>query len=190
MMSYRLSLQILSVLLTYPRTTGWAEALRDLQALAQEDNLPEILPAVQALLVQEEALLQRLYVETFDFSEATCLYLTAHEWGDRSERGEALVALGNLLDEAGMHPVEGELPDYLPALMEFLAQAPAEMDLQLLTTRLGTVCHKISDHLDEQNPYRFVFEYACQILPCAAIEDTQTRQPADLDDLPYPLIYD
>jgi nitrate reductase delta subunit len=190
MINHRLSLQMLSVLLIYPRTPGWSENLTDLYSLAREEGLTVILPVIQALMAQDIEVLERVYVDAFDFSEATCLYLTAHEYGNRSERGEALLIVGNLLNQAQWQPTEGELPDYLPVLFEFLAQVPEEIDVQQLTTRVGSVCHKIFEGLDPLSPYRLVFEYACKILPCEAVDGSLPNKPPDVEDLPYPLIYD
>ena len=190
MINHRLSLQMLSVLLIYPRTPGWLETLPDLHSLALEDGLTAILPVIQTLMAQDIEVLARLFVEAFDFSEATCLYLTAHEYGNRSERGEALLIIGNLLNQVQLQPTVGELPDYLPVLFEFLAQVPEEIDVQQLTTRIASVCRKIFEGLDPQSPYRLVFEYACNILPCEAVEDALPNKLPDVEDLPYPLIYD
>lgn len=190
MINHRLSLQMLSMLLIYPRTPGWAETLTDLHSIAHEEGLTVILPVIQALMAQDIEVLERLFVEAFDFSEATCLYLTAHEYGNRSERGAALLAVGDLLNQVQLQPTEGELPDYLPVLFEFLAQVPEGIDLRQLTARIASVCRKIFDGLDPLSPYRLVFEYACNILPCEAVEDLPSPKPPDLEELPYPLIYD
>jgi nitrate reductase delta subunit len=64
------------------------------------------------------------YVETFDFQRRNALYLTYHGFGDRRQRGMALVALKQRYAEAGLAPGDGELPDYLPVVLEACALAP------------------------------------------------------------------
>ncbi len=74
----------------------------------------------------EPAELQARYVETFDFSRRASLYLTYHTLGDRRQRGMALLALKQRYAAAGLDPAQntGELPDYLPMLLEFAALEP------------------------------------------------------------------
>ena len=69
--------------------------------------------------------LQQHYVETFDLHKRSGLYLTFYGEGDKRERGVALLRLKRLYRSAGL-PLEGsELPDFLPAMLEFAAAAPA-----------------------------------------------------------------
>jgi len=65
------------------------------------------------------------YVADFDLRSATSLYLTYHRFGDRRERGRALVALKRLYREAGWELAHWELPDYLPLVVELAAVDPA-----------------------------------------------------------------
>jgi nitrate reductase delta subunit len=65
--------------------------------------------------------LQATYVETFDFSRRSSLHLTCHVFGDRRQRGMALLALKQRYAAAGFELADGELPDYLPVLLEFAA---------------------------------------------------------------------
>ena len=75
--------------------------------------------------------LRRLYVADLDLRGATALYLTHHRFGDRRERGRALVALKRLYREAGWQLDHWELPDYLPLVLE-LAAADPEVGLPVL----------------------------------------------------------
>jgi len=61
------------------------------------------------------------YVDTFDLRRGTCLYLTYYRHGDTRERGMALTALVDAFRGAGFGVVPGELPDFLPALLELAA---------------------------------------------------------------------
>lgn len=70
------------------------------------------------LRVQEE------YTRTFDLDPSSCLNLSHHKWGDDRERGSALAALSRLYQVAGFEMTTGELPDYLPLVLEFLAVCP------------------------------------------------------------------
>jgi nitrate reductase delta subunit len=64
------------------------------------------------------------YVETFDLDRRCGLYLTFYTDGDRRQRGAALLRLKRLYRAAGLPLADGELPDFLPAMLEFAAAAP------------------------------------------------------------------
>ena len=75
--------------------------------------------------------LRERYVADFDLRSGTALYLTHHRFGDRRDRGRALIALKRLYREAGWELDHWELPDYLPVVLE-LAAADPEVGLPLL----------------------------------------------------------
>jgi nitrate reductase molybdenum cofactor assembly chaperone NarJ/NarW len=64
------------------------------------------------------------YVETFDLHKRCGLYLTFYGEGERRERGMALLRLRKLYRAAGLPQQDGELPDFLPVMLEFAAAAP------------------------------------------------------------------
>ncbi len=61
------------------------------------------------------------YVDTFDLKRGTSLYLTYYRHGDTRERGMALAALADCYRASGYQLAPGELPDFLPALLELAA---------------------------------------------------------------------
>src|SRR5262249_38631560 len=75
--------------------------------------------------------LRERYVADLDLRGATALYLTHHRFGDRRQRGRALVALKRLYRGAGWEPAHWELPDYLPLVLE-LAAADPDVGMPLL----------------------------------------------------------
>jgi nitrate reductase delta subunit len=58
------------------------------------------------------------YVQLFDFRRRCCLYLTYYTAGDTRKRGEALVRFAEAYRSAGFEVTGGELPDFLPAVLE------------------------------------------------------------------------
>jgi nitrate reductase molybdenum cofactor assembly chaperone NarJ/NarW len=73
---------------------------------------------------EDRLALAQHYVQTFDLSKRSGLYLTFYDEGDKRSRGMALLRLKRLYRAAGL-PLEGsELPDYLPVMLEFAAAAP------------------------------------------------------------------
>ena len=88
--------------------------------------------------------LQERWVADFDLRGGTALYLTHHRFGDRRDRGRALVALKRLYREAGWELARWELPDYLPLVLELAAVDPragepllAEYRVELEAIRRG-----------------------------------------------------
>ena len=65
------------------------------------------------------------YVETFDLRRRRSLHLTYYRHGDTRERGMALTALVDAYRTAGLCVAPGELPDFLPALLELAAVTSA-----------------------------------------------------------------
>ncbi|MEI6620459.1 MAG: nitrate reductase molybdenum cofactor assembly chaperone [Actinomycetes bacterium] len=110
-------------LLTYP-DQGLLDDLATLRAATAE--LPEaIADPLRAELdrVESEELLrsQQLYVSTFDLKRRCCLYLTYYLNGDTRRRGVELWRFQQTYRQARMNVTGGELPDFLPVLLEFAA---------------------------------------------------------------------
>ena len=62
---------------------------------------------------------------SFDFSPNTTLYLTAHDCTDFGKQSKELLAYRRFYLENGFDS-PGDLPDYLPALLELIAALPAD----------------------------------------------------------------
>lgn len=124
----RISLRALAALLSYPRL-GMIGALPDIRAaLARDPVIAPALPGLDALmrhLADGDLLdLQESFVSLFDRSRGQCLNLFEHVHGDSRERGPAMVELNDIYLSAGLEPQAGELPDYLPMMLEFAAVDP------------------------------------------------------------------
>ena len=110
------------------------------------------------------------YVQLFDFRRRCCLHLTYYTCGDTRRRGEALVLFAAAYKAAGLRLVDGELPDYLPAVLDLAAVDDGgwrllrenRVGLDLLATTLET----------EESVYRHAVEAVRRMLPSA--------QPGDI----------
>ena len=110
------------------------------------------------------------YVETFDLHKRSGLYLTFHCEGERRERGIALVRLRQLYRAAGLPQQEGELPDFLPVMLEFAAAAPAGRgELVLREHRAALELVRLSLR-ERDSPYADLLDAVCLTLgePSAA----------------------
>jgi len=112
-------LRILSVLLHYP-DEDLVAARSELLHVSEDARIASFVDALSRFPLRE---LQNEYVATFDFDRRASLYLTYHTHGDRRQRGLELVRLKRRFAEAGFELAADELPDYLPALLEFAALA-------------------------------------------------------------------
>lgn len=112
-----------SLLLRYPDT----EVLATLPTLrAALDELPATVAAPLRLVAEHRARTDQTslaseYVQLFDFRRRCCLHLTYYTCGDTRRRGEALVGFAAAYRAAGLEVAGGELPDFLPAVLELAA---------------------------------------------------------------------
>ncbi len=123
------SLRVFARLLSYPDATlrrhlpDMREALHEEAALSSS-RLAE-LDALIASLGQGDGLdIEEAYVEMFDRGRATSLHLFEHVHGDSRDRGPAMIDLAQTYEQAGLYLAPGELPDYLPAVLEFVSTQP------------------------------------------------------------------
>ena len=123
------SLRVLARLLGYPDADLRANlpALRD--ALHGERALsPPRLAELDALIaaIERAAPLdaEADYVQLFDRGRATSLHLFEHVHGDSRERGPAMIDLAQTYEAAGLYLAEGELPDFMPVVLEFTSTQP------------------------------------------------------------------
>lgn len=194
----RVVLILASRILSYP-SEDFRLLKQDMEELLEEtigkDSLRENLIQSYAPLCELEATeLQKLYVETFDLKSNLGLYLTAHELGDSNRRGAALIKLQKVINQAGFEKDNKELADYIPMLFEFLTVAPKSVEVDRLMKRLAVAVSYMLQHIDRNNPYanildvlmRYVFKKPTKE-EIKQLEDG--REKADLEELPYPIMY-
>lgn len=108
--------------------------------------------------------LEQHYVQTFDLDRHCGLYLTFYTDGDKRQRGAALLRLKRLYRAAGLPLADGELPDFLPAMLEFAAAAPSgQGTLVLREHRPSLELLRASLH-DRDTPYALVVDGICLAL--------------------------
>jgi nitrate reductase molybdenum cofactor assembly chaperone NarJ/NarW len=149
-----IKLKLCSLLFQYPD--------RDLLA-----RLPQISAAVDALpggefkkalagILRDMAgrpplALQEIYTAAFDLTPATTLNLTYHGFGDNEKRAAALVHLQHLYAAAGYARIDGELPDYLPLMLEFLSVCPVARTAAQVWAYMGDL-EALSERLQHSAP--------------------------------------
>lgn len=100
-----------------------ATALHDEAALSAA-RLAELEALIDALQQQAPLDTEAAYVELFDRGRSTSLHLFEHVHGDSRDRGPAMIDLAQTYEKAGLFLSAGELPDYLPVVLEFASTQP------------------------------------------------------------------
>ncbi len=119
-------LRALGALLTYPGSElrdalpEIGEALRVSPLLSPQDRAT-LQGLVELLIGADPFWAEERYVELFDRGRATSLHLFEHVHGDTRARGDAMVDLKMVYERAGFRLAANELPDYLPAVLEYLS---------------------------------------------------------------------
>jgi nitrate reductase molybdenum cofactor assembly chaperone NarJ/NarW len=124
-----MTLKAMSALLSYPtkelqQATGEIAAALSGEGALPLDRLDALTPLLNDLASGDIYDLQESYVGLFDRSRTLSLNLFEHVHGESRDRGGAMVDLVETYREAGFEPTSSELPDHLPALLEFLAMRP------------------------------------------------------------------
>lgn len=159
----------LSALLCYPEQ----ELLDALPQLRQAlDELPCLAPQRQALQLflahmQSRSLreLQEAYVATFDRSSRHALYMFEHVYGEDRNRGAAMVDLLEEYRRYGFELGDDELPDYLPALLEFFSQIPPDDARRLLGDAVHVTAHIANQLHAAMSPYAALLDAVVSLSP-------------------------
>lgn len=125
------TLRVLAGLLSYPDSALRAH-LGEVGPLLQADGVlsssrrAEIEQWTAQLARKDPLEAESAYVELFDRGRQTSLHLFEHVHKDSRDRGPAMIDLGETYAKAGLLLNEGELPDYLPAVLEFASTQPPQ----------------------------------------------------------------
>jgi nitrate reductase delta subunit len=123
-----------SLLLSYPdaSTVERLPLVREHLAELPHSSAAAMTRFVDWLAATDVLAAQAHYVEIFDRRRKACLYLTYFLNGDTRGRGMALVGFKEEYQKVGFTIGSGELPDYLPVVLEFGAVGDLDAALQVL----------------------------------------------------------
>ncbi len=123
------TLRVLARLLQYP-DAPIRQHLQELRAalhgarVISRQRLAELDALTDGLLAHSAIDTEADYVQLFDCGRATSLHLFEHVHGDSRDRGPAMIDLAKTYEAAGLYLAEGELPDYLPVVLEYASTQP------------------------------------------------------------------
>jgi nitrate reductase molybdenum cofactor assembly chaperone NarJ/NarW len=155
-------LKVISVLLLYP-DNEFVDWLSSLENELDDNNINgsdknRLLGFVAAVKNMSLLRLQENYTQIFDMNPGTCLNLTYHSFGDTEKRGQILAQMDQVYLNAGYERTTGELPDYLPLVLEFLSQGLGSEGIDLLWSQLDGLKNIIANLNDQDSPYQMLFE--------------------------------
>jgi nitrate reductase delta subunit len=128
---------------------------------------------------------QERYVAAFDLRRRTPLHVTYLTHGDTRNRGAAMLQLKHVLTRHGFTITSGELPDYLPLLLEFASVEPR--GLEVLGSYRRSVELLRRSLADLGDPFAVVVDQVAQVLPSldeadlAAVIDIARNGPPNED---------
>jgi len=182
--------RLAALLLDHPdrelyRATG---AMADVAAsLGRDVGGPELREFLAHRAVIGEPAAQEEYVATFDFHKRNSLHLSYYRDGDKRQRGATLVGLKRRYREAGLELTRGELPDYLPAMLEFAALVPGEAEAVLRRFRATIELLRVSLR-DMDSPYALVLDAVGHVLPAMSAEELSEARRIALEGPPEELV--
>lgn len=156
-----------SILLDYPepqRRELFERVAAAIESLPAEiaGEFSAFLDAASALSQQE---LEVHFTAIFDQKRKCCPYLTYYATGDTRKRGMALVSFVEAYRAAGWEVEDGELPDYLPMVLEFSARSDSPIARELLAAHRDGI-EVLRTALDTfGSPYAHVVAAVCRSLP-------------------------
>jgi nitrate reductase molybdenum cofactor assembly chaperone NarJ/NarW len=168
--------QAASLLLRYPTAAllaadhEIAAAVAELPGESNRTQLSRFLAHRQAMSLID---LEREYVETFDTRRRCTLNVSYYLYGDTRRRGIALLRLKRMYQAAGLVLDSDELPDHLPAMLEFAAFAPAGYGQRVLQEhRIGLELLRLALRAD-QRPHLHALDAVCSALPRLGLRESE-----------------
>ncbi len=157
----------LSRVLSYPdeKLLSQARSIEKLISVLRPEISKEYLEFHNWFVGQPLLELQKNYVEIFDQKRSSCLYLTFYLNGDTRQRGMALWRFAQKYKEFGFELDNGELPDFLPAVLEFGATVDLGSSLKLLQGHQRALLVLLESLKTQESQYVHLLKILMQVLP-------------------------
>lgn len=181
--------KILSLLLDYPsqETIGLlssAQRIMEQEGLLDRTSLKHVDSFVREVRHYKLLNWKERYTAQFDYAAPTSLYLFDHVYGDSRKRGMAMVDLKQLYASEGMEIFSGELPDFLPVMLEFIANCQTQQEGADLLAETAHVLTKIESALYEGNsPYGHLLSVLAYLASKGEARPLTSEEKAELEQL-------
>lgn len=136
--------KIISLLLSYPneelqQSGNLLRATLDQLSDLNEAQIVGLKSLISSIADRDIYDVQEDYVLLFDRTRSLSLHLFEHVYGENRDRGQAMVDLKTMYDDAGFEIDAPEMPDYLPMFLEFLSTRSDEEARHLLGETLHII---------------------------------------------------
>ncbi len=148
-------------------------------------GLVELIAEIEASDIYD---LQERYVDLFDRVPSLSLHLFEHVHGQTRDRGQAMVELKSLYTQHGLILDPHELPDYLPAFLEYVSIID-DGEARALLAETADVLRAIGARLEKRGS-RYASVFATLLASCgeqAWPRDTVSDQDIRAEDDPAAL---
>ena len=167
------TIKLLGFLLTYPdhdhmKVAEEASSILESEKWVSPETRERLQEALQAFQNRSILDIQEEYVALFDRTPSLSLHLFEHIHGDSRDRGQAMVDLMKVYEDAGLFIDHEEMPDYLPLFAEYLsglASAEASENLGSVVNILSSIGGRLKNR---ESFYAAIFD---------ALIETASRQP-------------
>ncbi len=190
--------QAAALLLGYPdeNLLGRLDLIEE--AAAEAGVAERFAPTIAHLRSMPLMELQSWHVQEFDLSRRHALHLTYWTDGDTRRRGEVLASIKQTYRDSGLVvDLDGELPDYLPMVLEFTATGAPELGVGILNTYRASLELLRIGLAEDKLPHEGVVAAICDVLggpspkTRAEVRDLLTSPPTETVGLeptflPYP----
>jgi len=164
-MSTPVTYQAASLVLSYPDESLLASLDTIEAALAGTPVAAQFADVLGHLRGSDLITLQSFHVQEFDLSRRHALHLSYWTDGDTRRRGEVLAEVKQVYRESGLVvDLCGELPDYLPMVLEFAAIDPGRGLVLLQRFRASVELIRLGLEHDRL-PHAGVIAAICDLLP-------------------------
>jgi len=137
-------------------------------------TLPDFAPVLDLLEATPPLELQAQYVREFDLGRRHALHLSYWTDGDTRRRGEVLASFKAAYRGSGvLVDLDGELPDYLPMVLEFAARVDGGAGRELLQRYRASLEMLRLGLLRDTLPHATVLAAVCATLPGKSPQDEQ-----------------
>ena len=184
-----LTLRSIAFLLSYPNHEEVAykamleEVRSDLQhpPLLSAMRQREVDAMIASLLAAGPLQLEAEYVQTFDTRRNQSLHLFEHVHGDSRDRGPAMIDLTQTYIQHGLYLHEGELPDYLPVVLEFSATLSDTQARDFLAEFAHLLTSLYSALVGQRSRYACLFAALLELAgQKIQLTEVQANEPVDL----------
>ena len=175
-----LQIKVISRLLHFPDEALIAQIPAYKAALNDQEIRKRFAPVFDYFEMTSLIDLQITYTETFDLKPNNCMNLTYHCFGDSEKRGRELAFLEEIYRMAGLERIDSELPDYLPLVLEFIAEQP-DIGREAIIPCCGAAIRILAERFTEAgHPYAVLFDQAiCLIDVSACCLEEQLKHTGD-----------